>query len=91
MVETAKTLTPEKLEDRIIRLEGELAALQDKVVAMDSRFQNDVASISDHLVYLYQRIEDYLWPVVHKVFPSFGAAMAQSAAIWKTPPPEKGQ
>jgi uncharacterized coiled-coil protein SlyX len=91
MVESAKTPTPEELQERIVRLEGELAALQGKLDAIDSRFQKDVASISDHLIYLYQRLEDYLWPVVHKVFPGFGATLAQSRAVWKKPSSEKGQ
>lgn len=91
MVESTRAPTPEELQARIVRLEGELADLQGKLDAMDSRFQKDVASISDHLVYLYQRLEDYLWPVVHKVFPGFEATLAQGAAILKKPPSEKEQ
>jgi hypothetical protein len=81
MTETLKSSALEELLERIIRLEDDNACLHRKLSEVETAFQKDVVSISDHLVYLYQRLEDFLWPVLHKVFPNYGAAMEQSASI----------
>ena len=86
MTEAPANLSVDELLKRIIRLERMNAALQHRLDELDSAFQSEVASTTDHITYLYQRNEDYLWPLVHKVFPGYARAMEQGTAILRPRP-----
>lgn len=89
MSETAQSQASTQLLDRLVRLEQANAALEQKVSKLEVEFLAEVKNTSDHLVYLYRRMRDFLWPVVHKVFPGYSRAMEQSAAILNLKPEDE--
>ena len=90
MVESDEIPHSGELLDRITRLEGENAELQRQLNELRSTVNAEVANTTDHIRYLYQRLEDYLWPLVHRVFPGFRETIAQGEAILKGEPPGPG-
>jgi hypothetical protein len=91
MVDATKPPPPttDELLERIARLEKAFDDLQQQVNGIESDFLKEVEDATRHFSYLYQRLRDYLWPVVHKVFPRFSAVMEQSEAILKMRPPSE--
>lgn len=81
MVESAKPPALEELLERIVRLENTTANLQATLDDLGGAFEKDLEEKSDHFNYIYQLFADYLWPMVHKVFPGYVAAIQQGEAI----------
>jgi hypothetical protein len=81
MSELRKDPTPQQLFDRIIRLEAEnsrlkkdLSAISSRVDEINNAFCREVANTTLHIKDihgLFKEIHDYLWPLVHKIFPGW--------------------
>jgi len=72
----------EELLERIARLERNAAHLQAQLDDLGRAFEKDLEDKSDHLNYIYQLFADYLWPLVHKVFPGYVTTLEQGGAIF---------
>jgi hypothetical protein len=91
MVDRSRSPTSGELLQRIVRLEEANIDLQRQVNRIEGDFLKEVEDTTRHISYLYRRLADFLWPVVHKVFPRFGEVMNQGEAILKTRPSSKDE
>jgi hypothetical protein len=76
----------EELLQRIERLESENAVLRGKFEALANQFQREADKTTDHIIYLYQQLADYLAPLLHKVFPDGDKVVDTILAIAKKRP-----
>jgi hypothetical protein len=91
MVESVKSPTIEELLERIARLEHKTAELQAQLDDLGGAFNKDLEDTTEHFSNIYQRLNDYVWPLVHKVFPGYAPAMEQSDAILKRCSSDEGK
>lgn len=85
MAEHHKDPSPNELLERIVRLENRTARLQADVSPMKTQiadllegFKYQVDASGNEIVKIYN---DFLWPLVHRVFPGFSETKKQIDAI----------
>jgi len=85
MVKPHEDPSPNELLDRIVRLECKLSRLQAdmspvkaQIADLSEGFKFQVDTSGNEIVKIYR---DFLWPLVHKVFPGFTQTNKQIDAI----------
>lgn len=86
MVEAPQNRSTEELLERIARLEYMTANLQAQLDDLGKAFLKELDDRVEASWKLSQFLEDYLWPVIDKLFPAYRNTLEQIDAVLKRRP-----